>query len=44
LPKKTITSAFSGVTITVGAGGSPYSGGSAVYTGTSGIVIVYEYK
>jgi hypothetical protein len=39
--KKRITSGFSGVTVTVGGGGSAGSGGAA---GTGGICIVYEYK
>ena len=39
--RKKITSAFSGVTVTVGAGGTAGSGGNA---GNAGIVIVYEYK
>ena len=38
--RKKINSAFSGVTITVGAGGTAGTSGTA---GTGGIVIVYEY-
>jgi hypothetical protein len=38
--RKKITSAFSGVTVTVGAGGTAGTSGNA---GNSGIVIVYEY-
>lgn len=39
--RKKITSAFSGVTVTVGASGTAGAGGSTA--GASGIVIVYEY-
>jgi len=39
--RKRITSSFSGVTITIGAGGTA---GSGTQAGASGIVIVYEYK
>ena len=39
--RKKITSAFSGVTVTVGAGGTASTGG---ILGASGIVIVYEYS
>ena len=38
--RKRITSSFSGVTITIGAGGT---GGTSSNAGASGIVIVYEY-
>lgn len=40
--KKLITSAFSGVTVTVGAGGA--SGGTGSSAGAQGICIVWEYK
>ena len=39
--RKKITSAFSGVTVTVGAAGTAGTNGNA---GNAGIVIVYEYK
>lgn len=40
--RKKITSAFSGVTVTIGAGGTAAGTGSTA--GQAGIVIVYEYK
>lgn len=41
--RKKITSGFSGVTVTVGAGGTGANGGTQGITGRAGIVIVYEY-
>lgn len=41
--RKKITSAFSGVTITVGSGGTAGTGIQAGALGAQGIVIVYEY-
>jgi len=42
--RKKITSAFSGVTVTVGSAGTVGSGSGQYVAGATGIVIVYEYK